>query len=90
MSRATKGKLLLFLTAQWIVVGLVAISGVFAAPVAPQDWSRRSNGYACQATENGISCVPTVSHGFGIALHEDFLFVKNLDTGKRVFFRYQP
>lgn len=74
--------------AAFIAGTVLASAGTAYAATA---WSHQSNGYWCKTVSSGgIACVPMSAHGYSIGMHRDFVFIRNIDTDKRVFLRYQP
>jgi hypothetical protein len=50
----------------------------------------RYAGAVCQGGGGSVNCVPLGGSGYGIAINSELVLVMNLDTGRRVFVRYQP
>lgn len=69
-----------------LLVGLV-LGGVGIAGAASL-W--RANGILCRPMAGGIACLRSDGAGYGVGITRDFVMVMNMDTGRRVFVRYQP
>lgn len=73
-----------------LVAGLVA--GLTGSGLAASTWSQHTYGIWCKSDpgSRGILCIKESGSGYGVGITRQFVMVYNLDTGKRMYVRYQP
>lgn len=69
-----------------LMLATVSIGG--AATSRTSYW--RANGVMCTRGGGGIACVLEYGGGYGVGISRDVVLVRNNDTHRTVFTRFQP